>query len=75
MVIILGVTKDGQQLMITKVDEDHSHPVSELTFRCHPMQGRLDSDVAEEVNKLCKLQDKKKLIQGFIQQRMGRKLS
>ena len=74
MVIKLRATKDGQQLMVTKVDQDHSHPISELTFKFHPMQRRLDSDVAEEV-KMCQLQAKKKLIQGFIQQKTGKKVT
>ncbi|KAM9314821.1 uncharacterized protein KZ484_024514 [Pholidichthys leucotaenia] len=60
--IKVGLSKDGSQLVVKELIEEHNHLISEETYRCPPRQRCVDSTVREKVNKMVQVKANKILI-------------
>lgn len=61
--IWLGLSKDGQQLCVTKMTDQHNHETEKVTFENLPKRRKLSDPQEKQVKRLLELHGNKWLIQ------------
>ncbi|XP_005110633.1 mastermind-like protein 2 [Aplysia californica] len=65
-------TVDGQRLFVREMCPSHNHELSEVEFRLHPKQRKLDQGSQEEIATLLSLEPDKKLLREKLMQVTGK---
>ncbi|GFN81074.1 hypothetical protein PoB_000758000 [Plakobranchus ocellatus] len=69
--IKLRASQDGDKLIVTSVNDEHNHDVSEATFRHLPHQRKMNAQQKEQVKTMLQMNANKKLVQQHIRKETG----
>nr|CAH7743642.1 unnamed protein product [Callosobruchus chinensis] len=75
MRLTFRLSPDGQKLILTKVEDTHNHDLDKTMFSLLPKQRRLNTDEKKEILRLKTLKCSKALVQDYMQNKTGKKLS
>lgn len=70
--IWLGLSKDGQQLCVTKMIDQHNHETEKVTFENLPKRRKLSDPQEKQVKRLLELHGNKWLIHEQIFKETGK---